>query len=112
MSFNESLLPNSNYPPMSQSEWDAAPFNQVDPPTKTIDITVSVTLSKTLQIEVDDTENWQDYTDLNQLVEEQYWLPQEAGDILEASADGEGISHRQINDLKGWTVDEFEVIEE
>ena len=32
MSYNESLNGNSNYPPMSQSEWDNAPWNQVDNP--------------------------------------------------------------------------------
>lgn len=97
---------------MSQSEWDSAPWNQSDPPLKTINVTVSVTLSKTFQVEVEDTDNWQDYTDLRTEVEDHYYLPQEAGDILEKISNGEDISHSQIDDLKNWTVDDFEVIEE
>lgn len=111
MSFNESLLPNSNYPPMSQHEWDNAPWNQVDPPTKTIDVTVSVTLSKTMQINVDDTEDWREYTSLNDAVEQQRFLPQEAAELLESAANGE-LQEQQIKDLEGWTVDDFEVVEE
>lgn len=46
MSYNESLNNNSNYPPMSQSEWDNAPWNQSDPEEKEFKVTVSQTLSK------------------------------------------------------------------
>lgn len=112
MSYNESLLPNSNYPPMSQSEWDRAPWSQSDPPKQTIEVTVSVTLSKTLEVEVDDAENWQDYTDLKDIVEQQCFLPQEAAEILEKADKGKPIQKQQIEDLKDWIVDDFEVIEE
>ena len=34
MSYNESLRADSNYPPMSQSDWDRAPWNEVELPPK------------------------------------------------------------------------------
>ena len=54
MSYNESLNPNSNYPPMSQSEWDSAPWNQTDVPEKEFEVTCSQTLSKTTSIWTND----------------------------------------------------------
>ena len=50
MSYNESLLANSNYPPMSQSQWDNAPFNQVDVPEKDFEVTCSQSLSRTATV--------------------------------------------------------------
>lgn len=47
MSYNESLQPNSNYPAMSQSQWDSAPFNEVEVPEKDFEITCSQSLSRT-----------------------------------------------------------------
>ena len=46
MSYNESLKSNSNYPPMTQSQWDNAPWNEVEVPEKDFDVTISQTLSK------------------------------------------------------------------
>lgn len=46
MSINESLNSNSNYPIMTQSQWDNAPFNQEDLPEKPFDILISCSLSK------------------------------------------------------------------
>lgn len=46
MSYNESLGKNSNYPMMSQSEWDSAPWNQEDIPEKAFDVDVEVVLRK------------------------------------------------------------------
>ena len=40
MSYNESLSPNSNYPPMSQSEWDNAPWNEKEKKDREYSITV------------------------------------------------------------------------
>ena len=50
MSYNESLSPNSNYPAMSQSQWDSAPFNEVDTPDKDFGVTCVQTLSKTVTV--------------------------------------------------------------
>ena len=47
MSYNESLSSNSNYPAMSQSQWDSAPFNEVEVPEKEFEVTCSQSLSRT-----------------------------------------------------------------
>ena len=54
MSYNESMNSNSNYPLMSQSEWDSAPFNEVSVPEKTFDMVISQTLSKSVEVLTDD----------------------------------------------------------
>ena len=54
MSYNESLLPNSNYPPMTQSQWDNAPFNEAEVPEKDFDVLVSQTLSKSASVTTKD----------------------------------------------------------
>lgn len=46
MSYNESLGANSNYPPMSQSEWDNAPWNQSEPEDKEFLVDVEYILQK------------------------------------------------------------------
>lgn len=46
MSINKSINSNSNYPIMTQSQWDNAPFNQEDLPEKPFDIVISCSLSK------------------------------------------------------------------
>ena len=54
MSYNESLNNNSNYPLMSQSEWDNAPWNQNDPEEKEFEVTISQTLSKSTTVTTSD----------------------------------------------------------
>lgn len=54
MSYNESLRSNSNYPPMSQSQWDAAPFNEVEVPEREFDVCISQSLSKSTSIYTQD----------------------------------------------------------
>ena len=118
MSYNESLNGNSNYPPMSQSEWDNAPWNQVDNPEREIEVTVSVTLSKTVKIKVsdyeitdsgrdDDGEYFEDVDysncDLKGAVEEQIVLPQSAHMYVKNNP-------KVHEDLSNWCVDDFEVI--
>ena len=117
MSYNESLNGNSNYPPMSQSEWDNAPWNQVDNPEREIEVTVSVTLSKTVKIKVSDYEitdsgkdedgeyfECVDYSncDLNGAVEEQIVLPQSAHIYVKSNP-------KVYEDLSNWCVDDLEV---
>lgn len=118
MSYNESLNGNSNYPPMSQSEWDNAPWNQVDNPKREIDVTVSVTLSKTVKIKVSDyeiTDSGKDEDgkyfedidcsncDLKSAVEEQIVLPQSAHMYVKSNP-------KAHEDLSNWCVDDFEAI--
>ena len=50
MSYNESLSANSNYPPMTQSQWDNAPFNEVDIPEKDFEVTCCQSLSRTATV--------------------------------------------------------------
>ena len=124
MSYNESLNGNSNYPPMSQSEWDNAPWNQVDNPEREIEATVSVTLSKTVKIKVSDYEIIDsgkdedgeyfddiDYSncDLKGAVEKQIVLPQKAWNYIVPKTKKDV---KAISDLKGWNVDDFEIVEE
>ena len=118
MSYNESLNGNSNYPPMSQSEWDNAPWNQVDNPEREIEVTVSVTLSKTVKIKVsdyeitdsgrdDDGEYFEDIDysncDLKGAIEEQIVLPQSAHMYVKSNP-------KVREDLSNWCVDDLEVI--
>lgn len=63
MSYNESLSPNSNYPPMSQSEWDNAPWNEVSLPEKDFEVTVSQTLSKSTSVTIDNYALYKDEED-------------------------------------------------
>ena len=96
MSYNESLRANSNYPPMSQSDWDRAPWNEVELPPKDVEVTISVTVSKTMKVPVRDytfdEEGNIDFSecDLKKAVEENIRLP----------------------NTHGWDLDDFEVIAE
>ncbi len=91
-----------------------APWNQKDNSEKEIEVTVSITLSKTLKIRVndyqiidsgkdEDGEYFEDIDysccDLKKAVKEQILLPQ----LQETKA---------WKDLKDWNVDDFEVIQE
>lgn len=95
----------SGYYPSGAEHSPNAPWNQVDNPEREIEVTVSVTLSKTVKIKVSDyqiTDSGKDedgeyfedidYSDcdLKCAVEEQTKLPQDI--------------------CKGWNVDDFEVI--
>ncbi len=46
MSYNLSLRSDSNYPPMSQNEWNRAPWNQAKTPEENFNIAVSYNFSK------------------------------------------------------------------
>ena len=113
-------MDNYNYP-MGADTKDA-PWNQADNPEREIEVTVSVTLSKTVKIKVSDysiTDSGKDedgeyfedidYSkcDLKRAVEEQITLPQDAYKYVKGE-----FNNDQRNDLEGWDVDDFEVIEE
>lgn len=99
----DSMYDNYNYP--VGTDTPDAPWNQVDPPEKEIEVTVSVTLSKTIKVKVSDYEivdsgkdedgeyfEEVDYSncDLKSVVENQYILPQDK--------------------CSDWDVDDFEVV--
>lgn len=101
-----------------------APWNQVDNPEREIEVTVSITLSKTVKIKVSDytindfgkDENGDYYEDidysscnLKKAVEEQIVLPQKAWDYIAPKSKRDV---KAIFNLKGWNIDEFEVMED
>ena len=109
-------MDNYNYP-MGADTKDA-PWNQVDNPEREIDVTVSVTLSKTVKIKVSDYEITDsgkdedgeyfediDYSncDLKSAVEEQIVLPQSAHMYVKSNP-------KVREDLSNWCVDDLEVI--
>lgn len=96
----------SNYPLMSQSEWDAAPFNQEENTAQKVKVTVSVTISKTVEVEVSD------YTVEKEMNEE--GLVDFNYDF--SDCDLRAAVRQQINlpedskEFKDWIVDDFEVM--
>ena len=116
-----SIQDNFNYP--VGADHDRAPWNQVDNPEKEIEVTVSVTLSKTVKIKVSDYEIIDsgkdehgeyfediDYSrcDLKKAVENQVYLPQDASAVLRDLSTAK--SEELADDFSGWEVDDFEVI--
>ena len=114
------MYDNYNYP-LGADNPDA-PWNQKENPEREIEVTVSVTLSKTVKIKVSDYEITDsgkdedgeyfediDYSncDLKGAVEEQSVLPQKAWDYI-APKTNEDV--KAIFDLKGWNVDDFEAL--
>lgn len=107
---------NYDYPIGADNE--AAPWNQEDSKPQEVEVTVSITLSKTIKVKVDDytaeeeiDEDGEHYTnynfsecDLETAVKEQVVLPQEAFRFIK--------DPKIIEDLKDWEVDEIEVIKE
>ena len=100
-----------------------APWNQTNE-EKEIEVTVSITLSKTVKIRVsdytivdsgkdEDGEYFEDIDysdcDLKRAVENQITLPNEAYLYI---GDDPNYFPKQYNDLKDWNVDEFEVVKE
>ena len=109
-------MDNYNYP-MGADTKDA-PWNQVDNPEREIEVTVSVTLSKTVKIKVsdyeitdsgkdEDGEYFEDIDcsncDLKSAVEEQIVLPQSAHTYVKSNP-------KVHEDLSNWCVDDLEVI--
>ena len=108
-------MDNYNYP-MGADTKDA-PWNQADNPEREIEVTVSVTLSKTVKIKVSDYEITDsgkdedgeyfediDYSncDLKGAVEEQVILPQSAHMYVKGNS-------KVQEDLSNWYVDDLEV---
>ena len=120
-------MDNYNYP--VGSDTSDAPWNQSENPEKEIEVTVCISLSKTVKIKVSDYRITDcgkdedgyyfedvDYSDcdLKGAVEEQIILPHEVGQLL-VDMDNNPIktSHKIKSikeDLCGWNVDELEVI--
>ena len=120
-------MDNYNYP--VGSDTSDAPWNQSENPEKEIEVTVCISISKTVKIKVSDYEITDcgkdedgyyfedvDYSDcdLRSAVKEQITLPHEVGQLLVDMEDNPiKMSHKLKNikeDLCGWNVDELEVI--
>lgn len=127
------MMESGGYPPGAEFD-PRAPYNQVDLPEKEIEVTISVTLSKTVKVMVNDYEVEEDADEggrylsydfsgcnLNKAVEDQVVLPQNLAEFTERmfnhdlklkAAGMPRYLKEAIEDCKGWTVDEMEVIEE
>ncbi len=108
-------MDNYNYP--IGSDTPEAPWNQADNPEREIEVTVSVTLSKTVKIKVsdyeitdsgkdEDGEHFEDIDysncDLKGAVEGQIVLPQSAHTYAKSNP-------KVHEDLSNWCVDDLEV---
>lgn len=107
------------YPPGADTP--DAPWNQEDLPEKEIDVLVSVTLSKTVKVKVndytvdegiDEEGNYfkvEDFSgcDLRKAVEDQIILPQNADMFVNTHT---CYGHKAYRDLIDWNVDEMECI--
>lgn len=124
MSYNESLNPNSNYPIMTQSQWDSAPFSQEDPPEREFDVTVTYCISKDTRVTSDDYDViGDDYFSLNHPIddyhtaeyspEEIFAFAKECAENMLAQKDysikDKYALQQMIDSCKGWTVDEEDV---
>lgn len=117
MSYNESLRANSNYPPMSQSEWDNAPWNQEDPPERTFSIAVSCSMSKDVDVTTsnydgDDQveEPWNEYTATEKTPSEVFEFAKEAAEYMLSHNDfkvrPKYTLKKIIDSCQGWNIDE------
>lgn len=94
-----------NYPALTSSQLENAPWNEKYQKPHTITVTVSVTLSKEVKVEVDDYDMIEDRDEFGYFKVPDY-----------SNCDLEGAVKDQIdlpqNDpkFKDWTVDDFEVI--
>lgn len=92
---NNSISNNSNYPLMSDSEYDNAPFNQPSEQIEEVEATISITLSKSVKIKMDVRKRERSYYS-------NYDLQEAAKEQLDLS---------DIN-IKEWNIDDFEIVEE
>lgn len=111
-------MDNYNYP--MGSDTPEAPWNQVDQPDVEIEVLVSVTLSKTVKVRVndyiveddgDEDGRYPNYDfsecDLQKAVEKQIVLPQEAYHYVKTNTKEGSNAYKN---LVGWNVDEMECI--
>lgn len=85
-----------------------APWNQKEPEYKEIEVTISLTISKTTKITVPDVEKLDDSI-LKEAVKEQIVLPHEV-EFIKAISNENALDKRVIEDLSNWVEDDFEVV--
>ena len=103
------MTSNGNYPMGAQYDPNA-PWNQEEPNDKEIEVTISLTISKTTKIVVPDIKDLDDSI-LKEAVKDQVVLPHEI-EIIKAISGNSSLDKRVLKDLSDWIVDDFEVIEE
>lgn len=111
------MIESGYYPPGTEHD-KSAPYNEVTPPEKEVEVTISITLSKTVKIKVSDyitsgvevDEDGNKYEDvdysecdLKKAVEEQIILPQNAHIHMLPKT-------KLCEDLTGWNVDDYEIV--
>lgn len=122
MSYNESLRANSNYPPMTQSQWNAAPFNQIDSPEEAFKVAVSCSLSKDTEVISDDYDEldsykglrinnaWNAYVETEKTIDEILLFAKEAAQYFLSNKNFKVRPKYTLMKLakscEGWTVDE------
>lgn len=107
----------SGYYPAGAEYDSKAPWNKKKSTEKEIEVCISVTLSKTVKVKVDDyiitdsgiDEDGNYYEDidysecnLKEAVENQITLPQDAYNFV--------VNHKARKDLENWNIDDMEVI--
>ena len=115
MSYNESLKSNSNYPPMTQSQWNEASFNEVDPPKKEVTVCCSQSLSKSVNILADYDDYNENFINLNYDYNQQHLTPLEIiEEFKKALENGEIPKNKQywIDKCKEWINDETVVVKD
>lgn len=124
----------NNYDYPMGADTPDAPWNEVELPDKEIEVTVSVTLSKTVKVKVNDYAvnegieedcYFREYDfsdcDLHKAVEDQVTLPQDLAMFVERmfnkdlnlkAAGMPRYLKESLEDCKGWNVDDFECVKE
>lgn len=128
MSYNNSRNTKSNYPTMSQSEWDNAPWNYRGNQEQGFEVNVAITMSRDVIICTDnyrvgdDNEPNTDNTDWRKEYENKcYAIPDLLKELeiylkkdIESNKGNKSKEHR-LNELleacQGWNVEELEVEE-
>lgn len=87
-----------------------APWNKPEIEYKEVEVTISLTISKTTKITVPDIKNLNSSI-LKEAVKEQIVLPHEI-EVIKAISNESALDKRVIEDLSNWVVDDFEVVEE
>lgn len=128
MSYNESLKGNSNYPVMSQCQWDEAPFNEPLVPDREFEVTCSQSLSKTVTVTTndyipsmdgeDDTSNTNWAEEYGRIHYTPFQLIGFLRQILKANMkcgivfQNPGLTNHLIKECEDWIVDDTEFVEE
>ena len=106
---NNMMNSNGNYP--MGAEYDTnAPWNQPEIEYKEVEVTISLTISKTTKVTVPDIEKLDDSI-LKEAVKEQIVLPYES-DLIRSISGNNPLYRRELEDLSNWIVDDFEVVKE